>query len=81
MDHKCLVSSRHGDTLNKERWDTPDHPQGVLPQNWCGTEQNRTVPCMVIKVKANGRSSIGDESPMCLPCVETGVTGKEGPGN
>ncbi|GFT42686.1 uncharacterized protein TNCV_5140271 [Trichonephila clavipes] len=26
-------------------------------------------------------ASIGDESPMCLPCVETRVPGKEGPGN
>ncbi|GFU51795.1 hypothetical protein TNCV_713481 [Trichonephila clavipes] len=26
-------------------------------------------------------ASIGDESPMCLPCVETRVLGKEGPGN
>ncbi|GFU09233.1 hypothetical protein TNCV_1122381 [Trichonephila clavipes] len=31
----------------------PDHPQGVLPQNWGGTEQNRTVTCMVLK--ANDR--------------------------
>ncbi|GFU52914.1 uncharacterized protein TNCV_1142211 [Trichonephila clavipes] len=44
---KCTVPSRHGGTLNsrraasplvrlvegKERWEAPDHPQGVLPQN------------------------------------------------
>ncbi|GFS76540.1 uncharacterized protein TNCV_1621491 [Trichonephila clavipes] len=62
----CIVPSRYGDTLNshratsplvrlvgeKERWEVPDHPQGVLPQNWGGTGQNRTVACMVFKVKA-----------------------------
>ncbi|GFS62103.1 hypothetical protein TNCV_476601 [Trichonephila clavipes] len=30
-------------------------PQGGLPQNWGGTEQNRTVKCMVLKAKANDR--------------------------
>ncbi|GFU36273.1 hypothetical protein TNCV_559141 [Trichonephila clavipes] len=29
--------------------------QGVFPQNWGGTEPNRTVTCMVLKAKANGR--------------------------
>ncbi|GFX30475.1 hypothetical protein TNCV_3461261 [Trichonephila clavipes] len=33
----------------------PDHTQGVLPQNWGGTEQSRTVTCMVLKAKANDR--------------------------
>ncbi|GFX31299.1 hypothetical protein TNCV_2061181 [Trichonephila clavipes] len=37
------------------RWEAPDHPQSVLPQNWGGTEQNRTVSCMVLKAKANDR--------------------------
>ncbi|GFV39291.1 hypothetical protein TNCV_1229931 [Trichonephila clavipes] len=32
-----------------------DHPQGVLPQNWGETKQNRTVTCMVLKAKANDR--------------------------
>ncbi|GFW45519.1 uncharacterized protein TNCV_3244591 [Trichonephila clavipes] len=66
---KCIVPSRHGGTLNsrlaasplvrlvggEERWETPDHSQGVLPQNWGGTEKNRTVTCMVLKAKANDR--------------------------
>ncbi|GFW81849.1 hypothetical protein TNCV_2885231 [Trichonephila clavipes] len=34
----------------EKRWETPD--QGVLDQNWGGTEQNRTVTCMVLKAKA-----------------------------
>ncbi|GFV47406.1 hypothetical protein TNCV_4830621 [Trichonephila clavipes] len=38
-----------------ERWEGPDHPHGVLPQNWGGTEQIRTVTCMVLKTKANDR--------------------------
>ncbi|GFW45286.1 uncharacterized protein TNCV_4733941 [Trichonephila clavipes] len=39
----------------EESWKAPDHPQGVLPQNWGGTEQNRTVTYMVLKAKANDR--------------------------
>ncbi|GFW09563.1 uncharacterized protein TNCV_3996691 [Trichonephila clavipes] len=38
----------------EERWEISDHPQGVL-QNWGGTEQNRTLTCMVLKAKANDR--------------------------
>ncbi|GFY25406.1 uncharacterized protein TNCV_2485261 [Trichonephila clavipes] len=36
-----------------ERWMVPDHSQGVLPQNWGRTGQNRTVIYMVLKAKAN----------------------------
>ncbi|GFX79186.1 mariner transposase [Trichonephila clavipes] len=57
---KCIVPSRLESTLRgrraanplvrlvegEERWESPDHPHGVLPQNWDGTEQNRTVTCM-----------------------------------
>ncbi|GFV00520.1 uncharacterized protein TNCV_3644981 [Trichonephila clavipes] len=60
---------RHGGTLNSrraasplvwlveevERWEAPDHPSGVLPQNWGGNEPNRTVTCMVLKATANDR--------------------------
>ncbi|GFW19688.1 DDE_3 domain-containing protein [Trichonephila clavipes] len=63
---KCIVPSRQVGTLNwrrsssllvrlrkgEERWETPNHPQGVLPQNWGGTEQNRTVTCIVLKAMA-----------------------------
>ncbi|GFY27635.1 cullin-4A [Trichonephila clavipes] len=66
---KCIVPSWHGDTLNsrlaanplvrlvegEERWEAPDHPQGVLPQNWGETEQNHSVTCMVLKATANDR--------------------------
>ncbi|GFW99968.1 hypothetical protein TNCV_3079651 [Trichonephila clavipes] len=27
--------------------------KGLLPRNWGGTEQNRTVTCMLVKAKAN----------------------------
>ncbi|GFV55488.1 uncharacterized protein TNCV_3776751 [Trichonephila clavipes] len=64
---KCIVPSRHGGTLNsrravspferlvegEERWEAPDHPQGIHPQNWGDTELNRSVPCMVLKATAN----------------------------
>ncbi|GFS82166.1 cullin-4A [Trichonephila clavipes] len=63
---KCIVPSRYGDTLNSHRaasplvrlveeeemWESPDHPQGVLPQNCNGTKQNLTVTYMVLKTKA-----------------------------
>ncbi|GFV83288.1 uncharacterized protein TNCV_1900141 [Trichonephila clavipes] len=39
----------------EERLEAPDHPQGVLSQNWGGTEQNHTVTCMLFKAKANDR--------------------------
>ncbi|GFT11874.1 hypothetical protein TNCV_1923841 [Trichonephila clavipes] len=39
----------------EERWETPDHSQGVQYQNWGGNEQNRTVTCMVLKAKTNDR--------------------------
>ncbi|GFY30630.1 RNase H domain-containing protein [Trichonephila clavipes] len=38
-----------------ERWEAPGSPRGVLPQNWGGTELNRTVTCMVLKATANDR--------------------------
>ncbi|GFU16029.1 hypothetical protein TNCV_1299931 [Trichonephila clavipes] len=41
--------------LGEERWEAPDHTQGVLPQNWGGTERNRTVTYMVLESKANDR--------------------------
>ncbi|GFT70065.1 uncharacterized protein TNCV_4690101 [Trichonephila clavipes] len=66
---KCIVPLRHGGTLNsrrvasllvwlverEERSEAPDHPQSLLPLNWGGTEQNRSVTCMVLKAKANNR--------------------------
>ncbi|GFW51901.1 uncharacterized protein TNCV_1188321 [Trichonephila clavipes] len=66
---KCIVPLRHGGTLNsnratsplvkfleeEERWEALDHPHGVLRQNWGGTEQNRTITCMVLKTKDNDR--------------------------
>ncbi|GFW65061.1 uncharacterized protein TNCV_393271 [Trichonephila clavipes] len=41
--------------LGEEKWEVPDNPQGVLPQNWGGAEENRTDTCMVIKVNVNDR--------------------------
>ncbi|GFU17172.1 uncharacterized protein TNCV_1854081 [Trichonephila clavipes] len=66
---KCIVPLPHGGILNscratsplvwlvegEERWETPGHPLGFLPLNWCVTEQNRTVTCMVLKAKTNDR--------------------------
>ncbi|GFU35959.1 hypothetical protein TNCV_3089331 [Trichonephila clavipes] len=44
------VFSREVDGRGREVG-VPDHPQGVHPQNWSGTEQNRTVTSMVLKAK------------------------------
>ncbi|GFV90989.1 hypothetical protein TNCV_1248761 [Trichonephila clavipes] len=38
-----------------ERWEAPGHPQGFLLLNWGETEQNRTIPYMVLKAKVNDR--------------------------
>ncbi|GFT82756.1 hypothetical protein TNCV_1784731 [Trichonephila clavipes] len=52
---KCIVPLWQVGTLNsrraasplmrlveeEERWEPPDHPQGVVPQNWGGTETDR----------------------------------------
>ncbi|GFX24485.1 hypothetical protein TNCV_993001 [Trichonephila clavipes] len=45
---KCIVPLRQGGTLNS--------PQGVLSQNWGGTEPNRTVTCTVLEATAKDRS-------------------------
>ncbi|GFS96949.1 hypothetical protein TNCV_4178151 [Trichonephila clavipes] len=38
----------------KERWETSDHPLGVLPQNCGGNNgSDRTVICMVLEAKDN----------------------------
>ncbi|GFV07824.1 uncharacterized protein TNCV_305721 [Trichonephila clavipes] len=64
---KRKVPSRHGGTLDsrraasplvrwvegEERWETPDPPWCVLPQNWGETEQNHSVTCIVLKAMAN----------------------------
>ncbi|GFW09015.1 uncharacterized protein TNCV_3475611 [Trichonephila clavipes] len=60
---KCIVPSWHGVTLNSRRAASPlvtlvrgpDYRQGVLPQNWGGIEQHRTVTCIVLKAKADDR--------------------------
>ncbi|GFT29660.1 transposable element Tcb2 transposase [Trichonephila clavipes] len=41
----------------QQRWEAPDHPQSVLPQNWGGNEPNCAVAvtCMVLKATANDR--------------------------
>ncbi|GFS88508.1 uncharacterized protein TNCV_1461451 [Trichonephila clavipes] len=69
---KCIVPSQHGGTLNsrravsplvrlvegKERWEGPDHPQSVPPQNWGVTELNCFVTCMVLKATGNDRRNL-----------------------
>ncbi|GFY06071.1 uncharacterized protein TNCV_3863751 [Trichonephila clavipes] len=39
----------------EDRWKATDSTQGVLPQNWGGTELNHTVICMVLKATTNDR--------------------------
>ncbi|GFX11099.1 uncharacterized protein TNCV_4503141 [Trichonephila clavipes] len=64
---KCIVPSLHGGVLNsrrgasplvrlverEERWESPDHPQVVLPQNWGETKLNHYITCVVLKATAN----------------------------
>ncbi|GFY07289.1 hypothetical protein TNCV_5084761 [Trichonephila clavipes] len=39
----------------------PGHLQCVLPQNWDGSEPNRTVPCMMLKARGNLLALCHDE--------------------
>ncbi|GFY27041.1 uncharacterized protein TNCV_2066621 [Trichonephila clavipes] len=69
---RYCVPSRLGGTLNsrrdpsplvrldegKEMWEAPDQYEGVLLQNWGGTEENCTVNRMVLKAKANDMRKI-----------------------
>ncbi|GFV24390.1 hypothetical protein TNCV_2005731 [Trichonephila clavipes] len=59
----------------EERRKTPDHLQGVLPQNWGGTELNRTVTCMMFKVTDNDK--LNRERDEALgpvgPCLKTSL--------
>ncbi|GFT12343.1 uncharacterized protein TNCV_3047121 [Trichonephila clavipes] len=66
---KCIVSSRHGGTLNslpatsplvrlvdgEERWEVSDPLPRCSPSKLGETELNHTVPCMVLKDTANDR--------------------------
>ncbi|GFX34570.1 uncharacterized protein TNCV_3658081 [Trichonephila clavipes] len=66
---KRIVPSWPGGTVNspraanhlvrlvegEERWETPDHLQGVLPQNWGEIKRNHSVPCMSLKATDNDR--------------------------
>ncbi|GFU84442.1 uncharacterized protein TNCV_1066241 [Trichonephila clavipes] len=88
----CIGPSRHGDTLNsrraasplerlvegEERWEASDHSLCALPLNWGGTEQHRTVTCMVLKATANNRCHLtlyndefrGPRSALCRSALE-----------
>ncbi|GFW08546.1 hypothetical protein TNCV_2775681 [Trichonephila clavipes] len=48
----CRKSSREVGGRG-ERWEAPDHPQGVLTENWGETELNHSV--MLLKATANDR--------------------------
>ncbi|GFW08127.1 hypothetical protein TNCV_2978941 [Trichonephila clavipes] len=43
----------------EEKWEALDHLQGVLSQNWNGTDKNRAVTCMELKARANDRYTSG----------------------
>ncbi|GFV88771.1 uncharacterized protein TNCV_3355231 [Trichonephila clavipes] len=52
MQHRGTLNSRRPASPlvslleEEERWESPDHLKGVLPQNWGGTELKRTVTCL-----------------------------------
>ncbi|GFV99509.1 hypothetical protein TNCV_5078731 [Trichonephila clavipes] len=43
----------------EERWEAPDYRRGVLSQKWGGTESNRTVTCLVLKIMVYDRRTSG----------------------
>ncbi|GFX59722.1 hypothetical protein TNCV_1777621 [Trichonephila clavipes] len=51
----------------EERWEVPDHLQGVLPQNWGGTELNRSVTS-VLSAYHVVISSVEFELELLQPC-------------
>ncbi|GFU20766.1 DUF4817 domain-containing protein [Trichonephila clavipes] len=54
----------------EERWEAPDHHQGVFPQNWGGTEQKRIVTCMVLKAKDDDkRKDLAQCFPKCCQVI------------
>ncbi|GFW85168.1 uncharacterized protein TNCV_3249081 [Trichonephila clavipes] len=69
VTEEVAVPLWHGGTLNsrratsplvwlvegEERWEAPGHSQGFVLLNCGGTEQNRTVICLVLKAKVNDR--------------------------
>ncbi|GFX11303.1 uncharacterized protein TNCV_2803671 [Trichonephila clavipes] len=50
LNSRLAASPLGGLVEGKERWETPDQPQGFVPLNWGGTEQNLTVTCMVLRL-------------------------------
>ncbi|GFV94648.1 uncharacterized protein TNCV_3827151 [Trichonephila clavipes] len=68
---KCIAPLWPGGTLNSHQAESPlvrlveeekrgkalKGFAGVLPQNWCGTQPNRTVTCMVLKATAYDKHS------------------------
>ncbi|GFV98387.1 hypothetical protein TNCV_623461 [Trichonephila clavipes] len=66
---KCILTSRHGVTLNsrratsplvrlmeeEERWENPGPLPGCSASKLGRTELNRTVTCMLLKATANDR--------------------------
>ncbi|GFX79225.1 uncharacterized protein TNCV_695371 [Trichonephila clavipes] len=67
LEDEMKMPVRHRGTLNsrraaihlvrlveeEERWEAPNHLQGVLSQNWGETELIRSVTRMVLKATAN----------------------------
>ncbi|GFW06041.1 hypothetical protein TNCV_4478351 [Trichonephila clavipes] len=65
----CIVTLRHGGTLNshrdasplgrlveeEERWKASDHLRGFFSQNWDGTKPNHNVTFKVLKATSNER--------------------------
>ncbi|GFT98557.1 uncharacterized protein TNCV_3137961 [Trichonephila clavipes] len=68
---KRIVPARQGGTLNsrratspivwlvegEERWEVLDHLQCFLPLKWDGTEEKRTLTCMVLRLTTDVNSS------------------------
>ncbi|GFW90922.1 uncharacterized protein TNCV_2419151 [Trichonephila clavipes] len=89
-DGSRIVPLRHGGTLNgrraasplmglvegEERWEDPGHPQGFLSLNWGGTEQNRTVTCMVLKATANDRRKNSSLPAMNFASLDRTLSGR-----
>ncbi|GFW93488.1 hypothetical protein TNCV_46911 [Trichonephila clavipes] len=73
----------------EEKWEAPDHTQGVFLQNWGETELNHSITCMVLKATANDRRpsammnfvgldlAFADQPSSCKSSSEVGGRGTE----
>ncbi|GFW72776.1 hypothetical protein TNCV_1266191 [Trichonephila clavipes] len=63
LRHWAVLNSRRDASFlvrlveREEKCEVPNHLQGALPQNWGGTESNRTGTCMMLKATVSDKNT------------------------